>query len=245
MQTDFFALYEALASSVTSAAPVETLSGGARWAAVQAAGSLGLAMMTPGDSVAPLYPGGLAGLELKDAARAAMSWNLTEASYGLAAANAFLNTPRRLEELGCAVPFERWYTDGVELRGKTVALIGHMGGPPGLRESARAVYVLERAPKPGDYPDAACDWLLPRCDVVIITGSSLVNKTLPHLLSLCKNAYTILTGPSVPLCPALLDFGIDRLAGLSVTDCVGADAHVRASLPGNPYRFGQSFLLEK
>ena len=127
----------------------------------------------------------------------------------------------------------------------TVGIVGHMHGPAGLREKAREVYVLERSPQPGDYPDSACELLLPRCDLVIITGSSLINKTLPRLLSLCPNAYTILTGPSVPLCPALLDFGIDRLSGLVVTQREAMTAHVCQSIPGNPYSLGRGFLLRR
>jgi len=215
MKRDFFALYEALAAGVTGEAPIT------------------------------LYPEGLLGLPLCEAAKAAASWNLEEAAFGLAAANAFYNTPARMEELGSYLPFEKYYTEGIDLRGRTVGIVGHMHGPPGLRDLAKAVYVLERDPQEGDYPDAACDWILPRCDLVLITGSSLINKTLPHLLELCGNAVTILTGPSVPMCPALLELGIDRLAGLVVTDRPGMAEHVRAGRRGNPYGFGKSFLLEK
>ena len=87
--------------------------------------------------------------------------------------------------------------------------------------------------------------LLPQCDLVLITGSSIVNKTLPHLLELCENAYTILTGPSVPLCPDLLDLGIDRLAGMAVTDRPGINQHVMSGAMASPYAYGQSFLLKR
>ena len=245
MNSDFFALYDALADSVTGAESVAAATFAERWAMAETAEGLGLGMATPGESIPPRFPGGLAGLPVSEAARAVSSWNLTEASCALAAANAFLNRPARLEALGAAVPYEKHYADGIDLRGRTVGLIGHLNGPKGLREQARAVYTIERAPQPGDYPDAACDALLPDCDLVIITGSALINKTLPHLLELCRDAYTILTGPSVPLCPALLDFGIDRIAGMAVTDRAGMAAHVRAGARGNPYRFGQSFVLER
>ena len=245
MQSDFFALYEALASGVDSDAPVSSLALGEYWAMVESDGGLGLAMATPGDSIPPLHPGGLCGLPLSEAAKAAASWNLTEASFGLAAANAFYNTPARLTALDAYEPFENYSTVGIDLRGMTVGIIGHMNGPKGLRELAKEVYVIERAPKPGDYPDAACGWILPRCDLVLITGSSLINKTLPHLLELSRNAVTIVTGPSVPMCPALLDFGIDRLAGLVVTERAEMAAHVRENRRGNPYGCGRSFLLKK
>ena len=241
MSTDFFALYDALLAGVDSAAPVSFTAMGEQWCLAGTESGLGLAMHTPGASIPPLYPAGLAGLPLSQAARAVKSWNLEEASFGLAAANAFYNTPSRLAGLSDY----GHYADGLDFTGMTVGLVGHMHGPAGLREQARQVYVLERSPRPGDYPDSACELLLPRCDLVIITGSSLINKTLPRLLSLCPNAYTILTGPSVPLCPALLDFGIDRLSGLVVTQREAMAAHVRQSIPGNPYSLGQGFLLRR
>ena len=42
--------------------------------------------------------------------------------------------------------------------------------------------ILERDPVLGDYPDSACEYILPEQDYVFITGMTLVNKTLPHLL---------------------------------------------------------------
>ena len=140
---------------------------------------------------------------------------------------------------------DRYYTQGLDFKGKTVGLIGHLNGPPEMRRDAKTVYTLEKAPQEGDYPDSACDWLLPRCDIVIITGSSLINKTLPHLLDLCRGAYTILTGPSVPLCPALLEQGIDRIAGMVVTDPEGMKNSVLSGQRGSPYRYGKPFLLVK
>ena len=198
MSNDFFALYDALLAGIDSAAPVLSTAMGEQWCLAAAEEGLGLAMHTSGASIPPLYPAGLAALPLFRAAQAVKSWNLEEASFGLAAVNAFYNTPARLAGL----PDYGHYADGLDFTGMTVGLVGHMHGPAGLREQAREIYVLERDPRPGDYPDSACELLLPRCDLVIITGSSLINKTLPRLLSLCRNAYTILTGPSVPLCPA-------------------------------------------
>ena len=244
MKNRYLTLYDALIDGVTSDAPVLETIGGDCWAMAAAAEGAGLGMMTPGESIPPMVPEGLAGLPLREAAKATASWNLREASFGLAAANAFYNTPERMAALGCYEPIKNYPTVGFDLEGMTVGLVGHMHGPPDLWERAREVYILERAPKPGDYPDAACDWFLPRCDLVLITGSTLINKTLPHILELCENAYTILLGPSVPMCPALLDFGIDRLAGMVAADRDGLADHVRQSVHGSPYRYGQSFLIK-
>lgn len=243
MGKDYFALYDALCAGVTSGETIEKTILGERWALAETAKASGIAMFTSGSTIEPLYPT-LAGLSLAEAAKAVKSWNLEEASLGLAAANAFYNTTERIAALGAGVSMDVFYTDGIDLKGKTVALIGHMHGPKELREQAKAVYVLERAPQEGDYPDSACDWLLPRCDLVIITGSALINKTLPHLLELCENALTILTGPSVPLCPGLLDCGIDRIAGMAVADRGAMRDRVEKGLRGSPYGEGMPFLLK-
>lgn len=245
MSDSFFALYDALLEGADSSSPVESPIFAGRWAMAEVNGQVGIAMATAGDSFPPLFPGSLAGLPLREAAKAVKSWNLPEASQALAAVNAWYNTPQRMEALRCGEPAGGFYADGLDFSGKTVGMVGHMHGPAGLRERAKAFFILEKEPQPGDYPDSACDWLLPQCDIVIITGSSLVNKTLPHLLELCRNAYTILTGPTVPMCPRLLDFGIDRLSGLVLTDLPGIRAHVAGSLRGSPLPFGQSFLLKR
>ena len=80
---------------------------------------------------------------------------------------------------------------------------------------------------------------------MIITASTLVNKALPHLLELCQNAYTILAGPSCPMCPALLSLGIDWIAGLVVTDVTGMKNKILNEIPGPPYPMGKPFLLKK
>ena len=151
---------------------------------------------------------------------------------------AFYNTPERIAALGAQTTMDVYSTEGIDLHGLTVGIVGHMRGPAGLHAQAKAVYTLEREPREGDYPDSACDYLLPRCDLVLITGSALVNKTLPHLLELCEKATVILTGPSVPLCPALLDLGIDRIAGMAITDRAVLRERVEKGLRGSPYGEG-------
>ena len=134
---------------------------------------------------------------------------------------------------------------GIDFRGKTVGIVGHMHGTDEMRRDAEKIFILEREPRGGDYPDPACDYLLPQCDIVLITGSAITNKTLPHILDLCRSAYTILVGPSVPMCPELFGFGIDRLSGLVITDRYGIRERVQSGAGGSPYSHGKSFLLVK
>lgn len=245
MDKRLFSIYEALLSGLDSTLPIVASASGEQWCLAATESGTGIAMHTPGSSIAATFPSGIEGLPLGQAALALKSWNMEEASFGLAALNSFYNSPDRLEALDAALPDTGHYADGIDFQGLTVGIVGHMRGPKGMKEKAKAVYVLERSPQPGDYPDTACDYILPKCDLVIITGSSLINKSLPHLLELCRDAYTILTGPSVPLCPALLDFGLDRLAGLVVTNAEAMTAHVKNSVPGNPYHLGRAFLLSR
>lgn len=245
---NFFSIYDALLGSMGRDAESITVNEamvGQRWAMASAGGHFGIAMAEHSDSIPPVYKNGLGGLTLAEGAKAAKSWNLAEAAMGHAVLNAYFNTPTRLESLQCAEPFENYSTAGLSFRGMTVGVIGHLRLTPQIHAEAKEVLIIERDPQPGDYPDAACDYILPRCDAVFITGSALVNKTLPHLLELCRGAYTILTGPSVPMCPALLDFGIDRLAGLVVTDAAEMRSRVVSGVRGSPYPWGQSFLLKK
>lgn len=242
---DFFTLYDCIIDAVPAGAVLTETFCGERWAMALQEKSAAVAMFTPGSSIPPLFPEGFCGMEARQAAEGVKSWNFEEASMALAAVNSALNTPERVKALHAEDSMDRYYTHGLDFKGKTVGLIGHLNGPPELRRDAKRVYTLEKQPQPGDYPDSACDLLLPRCDIVIITGSSLINKTLPHLLDLCRDAYTILTGPSVPLCPALLEHGLDRIAGMVVTDREGMKNSVLSGYRGSPYRYGEPFLLVK
>lgn len=243
--TDFFELYDLLIQGMDASGQVTDTLAGECWTAVQTPEHFGMAMTTPGDTAPRLLPEGYVGLPLSQLAQAAKSWNLREAGFGMAAINAYYNTPRNLERLNAYEPFENYCTDGLDLRGKRIGVVGHLNMPATLREQAASVDILEKNPRPGDYPDSACDWLLPQCDIVILTASTLVNKTLPHLLELSRNATTILAGPSCPMCPALLDMGIDRLAGLVITDRAGMADKIRRNIPGTPYPMGTPFLLTK
>ncbi|MBR5293147.1 MAG: DUF364 domain-containing protein [Oscillospiraceae bacterium] len=242
---DFFALYDRLIGGMDTDAVVTDTLCGQCWTAVKTDGHFGMAMTTPVDTTPRMLSGSYEGMPLKDLASAAKSWNLTEAGFGMAAINAFYNTPERLEKLGAYEPFEKYCTDGLDLAGKTIGVIGHLNMPDSVKEQAKQIYILERNPRTGDYPDSACDFLIPRCDVVIMTASTLVNKTLPHLLDLSRDAYTILAGPSCPMCPELLPFGIDRIAGLVITDVEGMEQKILGEIPGPPYPMGKPFLLAK
>lgn len=241
----FEKLYSGLASGVTSPEKISLARSGGGWAVVKAGEHCGIAMDTFGNTLAPMLPKELGGLSLQTAASAVGSWNLSEASLALAAANCALNTPERIMSLKASCTREAHHTNGLELAGKTVGFVGHLKGADTLHKTAKRVIILEREPKPGDYPDPAAELLLPECDVVFITGSAIINKTLPRLIELTENAVTVLTGPSVPLWEGFFDFGIDVIAGLAITDAASAAECALSDKRCSPYPWGIPFQLNK
>lgn len=237
--------YDILLSGMDGSVSVRRIVRGCSWTAAQLEdGRCGVAMRTAGDSAPRLYET-LVGLPARRAAEAALSWNLEEASEGMAVVNAWYNTAENAARFG-EVPAGA--LAGIDLRGKRVVLVGHLLGHSGITEEALAPaasrFILEREPRPGDLPDSACEFLLPEAEVAVITGSAAVNKTMPRLLALCRNARVILTGPSVTLCPGLLSLGIERLYGLAITE---ADELLRSitEKPGSVNRFGRRFCAER
>ena len=197
-----FGYYDILQQGLPEDLRVARLVHGVSWtAAVLSDGKVGVAMHTAGDTVPRVFDS-LVGHSLREAGKALLSWNMEEASEALAAVNAFYNSV----DCPCAAP-ESKTLDGIDMQGRTVGMIGKMIGHSNMTEESFAavkkLYIMDREDKPGAMPDSAAEFYLPLCDLVIITGSAAINKTLPRLLELSRNAQVILTGPSVSCCPAL------------------------------------------
>ena len=234
--------YDILINGIPEGIEVRRIIHGKAWTGAELDnGSFGIAMRTAGQSIKRLFPS-LVGMEAAAAAKAVMSWNMEEASEGMAVINAFYNSASRMASLGCRDRYNRRVTAGMETEGKKIALIGHLKLHPDALRGAKEVNIIERDPSEGDYPDSACEYILPGCDIVIITGSAAVNKTMPRLLELAEAAQTIVVGPTVPLCPELKNCGISRLSGLVVTDRAGI-AGWMTEVSGSPYPFGETFTI--
>ena len=102
---------------------------------------------------------------------------------------------------------------------KRVALVGHFPFIPQLREQVGTLWVLEQRPAGGDLPAEAATEVIPRADVVAITGTTLLNHTFEGLLALCRrDAMVLVLGPSTPLSPLLFEYGVHLLSGSVVED---------------------------
>ena len=73
-------------------------------------------------------------------------------------------------------------------------------------------------PRDGELPPYACEEVIPESDVVVITATALINKTLPRLLELRRHGRAIVLGPSTPMNDVLFRHGADILAGVRVID---------------------------
>ncbi len=209
--------YDILIQGLDDSVRVERLVHGVAWtAAVLSDGRCGVGMHTAGDTIPRMFDT-MIGLPVREAGKAIRSWNLEEASEAFAVVNAFYNHP----ECGCIRP-EAKTLDDIDLAGKKVGMVGYMVGHSNITAElltpTEKLWIMDREEKNGAYPDSACEFFLPECDIVIITGSAAINKTMPRLLELSRNAKVILTGPSVSCCPELLDIGIYRMNGRCITD---------------------------
>jgi uncharacterized protein len=143
----------------------------------------------------------------------ARSENTVAAAIGVAAINSMIE----IDEQAC-VEASAFDLLAAKSKGVDVAVVGHFPFIPKLRETARNVFVIEKRLRPGDLPEEEAENVLPRCQVVCLTGTALINHTLEGLLELCKGAYVVLTGPSSPLTPVLFEFGIHAICGARVTN---------------------------
>lgn len=165
--------------------------------------------------------GELVGSSALDLAARLRSWEPLEASVGLAALNSLIDpagTPGNVfEQVLRMAP------------GKTVTIIGRFPFNDQIVATASRTYLLEMEPKRGELPPAAAEETIPQSDVVVISATALINKTLPRLLELGRRATTVVLGPSTPMNDILFDHGATIIAGTRVVD---ADALMGSLMQG-------------
>lgn len=228
MNEDRWTIYEELVAGIPGDLVVEDCLVGLHWVLVRSRG-VGMAM-TPGEGGRRHALGALRGRRVRELAEACRSWNFLEAAIGMAALNSWHNAPGTLSESWNPAAVERGEGSSLDdvgrrAAGRKLAVIGHFPHVENLAAHCE-LSVLERRPSPGDFPDPACEFVLPQQDVVLATGTTLMNKTLPRLLELSRQAEFVLTGPTTPLCPSLLEHGVDELAGCVVTNVESTWRHV-------------------
>ncbi len=138
--------------------------------------------------------------------------NRLKAAVGLAAINAVINDPGKNWPMGNVLDaFTLEETDTFGMVGAFQPILSK------VKSMTKNIYVFEQnAPEgSGLYPAETMPLYLPRCDVIVITATSVINHTVDEVLSYCQNAKEVcLVGPSTPLCPEVLkERHITLLAG--------------------------------
>ena len=187
------------------------------------------AVCCPTSAMAMPFPGKLRGRSARDLAEEALSDHGIRRAVGIAAMNALADTcwrrrPHPETELRLGIDA----FDATEIRaGDKVVVVGAF--VPFLRELKRRhqpFLVLEQDPatlKPEELPffrpAEQASSVVPEADVLLITGTTLINDTLEELLRQAKpTARVTMVGPTVSLLPdAFLRRGADILGTVSIT----------------------------
>jgi uncharacterized protein (DUF4213/DUF364 family) len=215
-------IYNLLLDTSQSNDPIREIIIGLTWTMCEAE-AVGLAM-SPAISTRVLpWSGTLAGQSLNSLTPWIRSWDAYEATVGMAAINAAINSKSELIKEAEGIKMLKSANLAVFdhflplIKDKKVVVIGRY---PGLSKYENQVNmtVIERQPTGQDLPDPACEYYLPEADWVFLTATSIVNKTFPRLVELSQNSQLVLMGPTLPWLPELGEMGINYLAGVRVTN---------------------------
>jgi uncharacterized protein len=184
---------------------------GVNWTFVESETGGGLAQTPRRDSPGcqPIEGAGeLSKHDLRTLAELVYSTNPMEAILGMAAINAFYNRPdvRGSDENGLAA-FKS--ADG------PVTVVGRF---PGLDKYIREYRIVEREPRLGEFPESAFADLAKDSAGIIITASTLGNKSAEAIFEAARGKRIAIVGPGTPLAPSLHASGVEVLAGSVVRD---------------------------
>lgn len=174
-------------------------------------------------------PGFLLNKNALELARMAYSESILEAAIGMATINSLLE----IDEGNCQ-SLNAGDLIAEKGKGKKVAIVGHFPFVPKLREIVKELWVIEKNPREGDFTEAEAENLIPRADVVGITGTAFTNHSIEKLLKLCSpEAYVVILGDTAPLSQVLFDYDIDAISGTKV---IAPELALRCVSEGATYR---------
>ena len=206
------------------------LSAGAAGTSATPIKSIPEAVCCPSSAMAMPFPGKMHGRRAAEVADQAFSEHGIRRAVGIATVNALADCCwQRRPHLGVELYRDVDAFDATDIRtGDRVVIVGAF--VPFLKELKRrghAFLVLEQDPdtlKADELtffrPAEQAAQILPQADVVLITGSTLVNNTLEQLLALVRSdACATVVGPTVGMLPdAFLARGVDVLGCVRITE---------------------------
>ncbi|HEV7369386.1 DUF2478 domain-containing protein [Arenibaculum sp.] len=210
------------------------------WVLVRSARGCGVARMPEGAAVPAYRLRALGRHGLGALARRIEAWDPFDATLGFAAVNAHYNRPDLDAEAGNGLDAV------VGSAGPAPGRLVVVGAFPDLLDRLPRAEVIDASPGEGRFPPEAADWLLPGAAQVVLTGSTLPNRTLPRLLDLAGPARVAMVGPSTTLSDRLFSYGIETLAGFVADDPDGlADAVAAGARPRQWTRFGRQVVRRR
>lgn len=186
-------------------------------------GSVGLAYRFGDGSIEPGNTWPAVDRPLRETLDCLTSENLLERTVGLAAANAIFNTA----EVGTSPGWSRVSGDLLDVLALTkddrVGMVGYFAPlAPEIRKRAGGLLIFEEALEraEGLYPADRAPDLLPACSVVIITATSIINRSFENIAAAAgPTRIRAVLGPSTPLVPEIFKgYSISHLSGTIVKD---------------------------
>jgi len=153
--------------------------------------------------------GSFAGSPAIKLAELSRSWDTERSIVGVATLNA-LSQIVMVRWKNRYLATEGNFIDGLGIRSKdSVAMVGYFGPfIDKIKKKCQKLFIMERnlsITQEGILPDTACDYILPEADVVTISGTSIVNKSIDHLLDLSMNSREVgVVGPTAGFIPDVL-----------------------------------------
>ena len=157
--------------------------------------------------------GSLNGMPASSMAKLFLSKDLLEASIGISVINAL--SPKTEGAPGDLLDHLEITPDDI------VSMVGFFGPLiPEIRKKAGKFYVFDKSGRGDALPPEEMKKYLPSSTIVLVTATTLINKTFEGIIELSRSAREIcLLGPSSPLYPHIMgDYGITVIAGVRVKD---------------------------
>ena len=167
--------------------------------------------------------GGISGASASDVIQMVFSSNLIEVAVGVASANA-------LSQIAFEKHPEKYVISNIDVleligRGDKVSMVGYFGPLiPKVLERTNEVFIFEKRRVSDDRVRvvslSSMPEILRSSDVILISGSTLVNKTLNRILRFAGRAReVVLLGPTASMIPhPLFRKGITAVMGVKIRD---------------------------
>ena len=103
--------------------------------------------------------------------------------------------------------------------GKNVAIVGNFPFVNKVHNHSKNCWVLDKKEFANSLPASAATEIIPRADIVAISGTALINHSMEELLKLCNSqALIIILGPSTPMHPLWFEQGVYAYSGTEIED---------------------------